>query len=119
MLQNWPVMHLSGLKPFSKDMSLIAALKRCATQNTHPLKSLCASTSSAPSGLAQFPHRPTACAVGCILSPLRGLEPRTILPLFPRLAKSTRRGDLLLSPKGVLGSHGLLRCGSGVDLLVG
>ena len=38
------------------------------------LRSLCRSFSFAPSGLADFRPPPTAYAVGCILSPLRGLE---------------------------------------------
>src|SRR5207248_5652066 len=36
------------------------------------LPSACENRSSAPTGLAHFPLSPRACALGCILSPLRG-----------------------------------------------
>ena len=38
------------------------------------VRSLCDGFSFAPLGLAQFPLAPTACVVGCILTPLRGWE---------------------------------------------
>src|ERR1039458_2449541 len=46
-----------------------AALK-CARENS----------SFAPLGLAHFSLVPTACAVGCILTPLRGCKPPTLVP---------------------------------------
>ena len=61
-----------------KMVSLLLAMARgglrsVGTQCGHAELSICRANSSfAPSGLAQFPHRPAAFAVGCILSPLRG-----------------------------------------------
>ncbi len=56
------------------------------------LTSLCENTSFAPLGLSNFACAPTACAVGCILTPLRGCKSE---PSYHRRSEARDRAQTL------------------------